>query len=79
MAEEERYEVKLANGEVELADSLWGARHVVARRAAFAPDPLRPTTVLPATISRLGRQYFGGRVYVETVGTVAELSELPPA
>jgi len=42
VADEVRYEIKLANGDVEVADSLWGARHIVARRAAFAPDPLRP-------------------------------------
>ena len=73
-----RYEVKLANGEVEIADSLWGARHVLARRVAFAPDPTRPASVLPATISKLGRQFFGGRVFVETIATAAELSALPP-
>ena len=72
--DETRYEVKLANGEVEIADSLWGARHVLARRAAFDKDPLRPVNVLPGTISKLGKQYFGGRVFVETVSTVAELS-----
>jgi len=76
--DEVRYEVKLANGDVELADSLWGARHIVARRTAFAPDPLRPTSVLPATISALGKQYFGGRVFVETLSTVAEVSAPPP-
>jgi hypothetical protein len=77
VAEPERYEVKLANGDVELADSLWGARHIVAQRAAFAPDPLRPTTVLPATISKLGKQYFGGRTFVEQLTSVSELSALP--
>jgi hypothetical protein len=72
--DEPTYEVKLANGEVETAESLWAARHVLARRAAFSADPLRPTDVLPATISALGRQYFGGRVLVETISSVAELS-----
>ena len=77
MAEDDvRYEVKLANGDVEIADSLWGARHVVAQRVAFAPDPTRPTTVLPVTISKLGKQLFGGRVFVETIATAAELSAL---
>jgi len=47
------------------------ARGVRARHAA-------PTSVLPATISALGKQYFGGRVFVETLSTVAELSALPP-
>jgi hypothetical protein len=69
-----QYEVKLANGDVEVADSLWGARHIVARRAAFAPDPVRPTTVLPATISKLGKQFFGGRAFVERIEAVSELS-----
>jgi hypothetical protein len=73
-----RYEVKLASGDVEIADSLWGARHIVAQRIAFAPDPTRPTTVLPVTISKLGKQFFGGRVFVETIATAAELSALPP-
>jgi hypothetical protein len=77
MADEEiRYEVKLANGDVEVADSLWGARHLLAQRVAFAPDPTRPSTVLPATVSKLGRQFFGGRVFVETITTVAELSAI---
>jgi hypothetical protein len=76
--DEVRYEVKLANGDVELADSLWGARHIVAQRAAFAPDPLRPTSVLPATISALGRKYFGGRAFVEQLTSVSELSAQPP-
>ena len=74
-----RYEVKLANGEVEIADSLWGARHVLARRVAFAPDPTRPANVLPATISKLGKQFFGGRVFVETISTAAELSPCRPS
>jgi len=73
-----RYEVKLANGEVELADSLWGARHIVQQRVAFAPDPTRPWSVLPVTISKVGKQFFGGRVFVETLSTVSELSALPP-
>jgi hypothetical protein len=43
----ESFEVKLANGEVETADSLWGARHALARRAAFAArrDPQPALTV----------------------------------
>jgi hypothetical protein len=71
----EAFEVKLANGDVETADSLWGARHVVARRAAFAADPLRPVDVLPAEIWKVGANVFGGRVYVEKIWTAAELSE----
>jgi hypothetical protein len=74
VADEIRYEVRLANGEVEVADSLWGARHVIARRASFARDPLRPTDVLPATIYALGEKYFGGRSFVDEFRTVSELS-----
>jgi hypothetical protein len=74
--EDIRYEVKLANGDVEVADSLWGARHILAQRVAFAPDPTRPSTVLPATISKLGKQFFGGRVFVETITTAAELTSI---
>jgi len=74
VADEVRYEVKLANGEVEVADSLWGARHIVARRVSFARDPLRPTDVLPASIFAIGRKYFGGRSFVEELRTVSELS-----
>jgi hypothetical protein len=70
----EAFEVKLANGETETADSLWGARHVVARRVAFDTDPTRPVNALPAEIWRTGANVFGGRVYVETISTVAELS-----
>ena len=74
MVEGERYEVLLANGDVELADSLWGAHHVIARRAAFDADPLKPRNVLPARISKLGKQYFGGRVFVEEILSLKELS-----
>ena len=70
------FEVRLANGERETADSLWGARHVIARRAAFDRDPLRPVNVLPAEIWKLDPAKFGGRAYVETIGTSAELTEL---
>jgi hypothetical protein len=47
MSEGVSFEVRLANGDKEVADSLWGARHVVARRAAFDKDPLRPVNALP--------------------------------
>ena len=70
------FEVRLPNGDREVADSLWGARHVVARRAAFDKDPLRPVNVLPAEIWKLDPTKFGGRAYVETITTTAELSEL---
>ena len=70
-----QFEVRLPSGERELADSLWGARHIVARRAAFDRDPTRPTNVLPAEIWKLDPAKFGGRTYVETINTVAELSE----
>jgi hypothetical protein len=74
MGEGERYEVQLANGETELADSLWGARHALARRVAFAADPARPLDVLPARIYRLGRQFFGGRTFAEEILTASELT-----
>ena len=74
----ERFEVKLANGEVESAETLWGARHVIARRAAFDTNPLRPTNVLPAEIWKTGGGGFGGRSFVETVETVGELSQNDP-
>jgi hypothetical protein len=79
VAAEERFEVRLANGETEVASSLWAAHHVIARRAAFDADPLRPANVLPARISRLGPQFFGGRTFVEEIRTVRELSPEPPA
>ena len=74
MGDDERFEVRLANGDVEAADSLWGARHIVARRVAFDDDPLDPRNVLPAEISRTGPNLFGGRVFVELISTVTELS-----
>jgi hypothetical protein len=78
VADAERYEVRLANGDVEIADSLWGAHHAIARRAAFAADPLKPRSVLPARISKLGKQYFGGRVFVEEILSVKDLSTNEP-
>ena len=74
MDDEVRYEVKFANGEIETADSLWGARHLIAQRVAFASDPTKPWSVLPATVSALGKKYFGGRTLVETINSVSELS-----
>lgn len=74
MADEAQFEVRLANGELETAASLWGARHIIARRAAFDEDPLNPRNVLPAEISKTGKNLFGGRVFVERIYTVAELS-----
>jgi hypothetical protein len=73
-----RYEVQLANGDREITDSLWAAHHVIARRAAFDADPLRPRNVLPARIYKLGKQYFGGRVFAEEILSVRELSPEPP-
>jgi hypothetical protein len=72
------YEVKFANGETEIADSLWGAHHAIARRAAFDMDPLRPTNVLPARIFKLGPQFFGGRTFAEEILSVGELTPAPP-
>jgi hypothetical protein len=73
-APEEAYEVKLADGELEAAGSLWGARHVIARRVAFDTDPVNPRNVLPAEIWKTGQKVFGGRVYVETIFTASELT-----
>jgi hypothetical protein len=78
VTDDARYEVRLANGEVEVAESLWGAHHAIARRAAFDADPLDPRNVLPARISKLGRQYFGGRTFVEEIRSVSELAPDPP-
>ena len=74
MSDETQYEVQLANGERETADSLWGAHHVIARRAAFDKDPLRPVNVLPARIFKVGKQYFGGRVFAEEIRSLSELN-----
>jgi hypothetical protein len=74
MSGETRYEVEFPNGERETADSLWGAHHAIARRAAFDVDPLKPRNVLPARIYKLGKQYFGGRVFAEEILSVSELS-----
>jgi hypothetical protein len=69
------FEVGLANGDIETAGSLWGARHAIARRAAFAKNPLDPFDILPAKIYKKGSG-FGGRMYVETIYNVAELSTI---
>lgn len=76
MSEGVSFEVRLANGDKEVADSLWGARHVIARCAAFDTDPLRPVNVLPAEIWKLDPAKFGGRSFVEMISAVAELTEL---
>ena len=70
----ETYEARLANGEVEVAETHWGARHIVARRVAFDDDPLNPRNVLPAEIWRRSPKLFGGRAYVETISTIADLT-----
>jgi hypothetical protein len=67
------YEVQLANGDVETAGSRWGAHHVIARRVAFDKNPLDPYNVLPAKVCKKGSG-FGGRMYVETIYNVADLS-----
>jgi hypothetical protein len=74
MSDEARYEVRFSNDEVEVVDSLWAAHHLIARRAAFADDPLRPRGVFPARISKLGSQFFGGRVFVGEIASARELS-----
>jgi hypothetical protein len=70
------FEVRLANGETEQADSLWGARHAIARRAAFDTDPLHPRNVLPAEVWKAGPNVFGRGIFVERVQTAAELSAI---
>ena len=57
-----------------MADSLWGARHHLARRVAFDEDPLNPRNVLPAEIWKTGSSLFGGRAFVEKIFSAAELS-----
>lgn len=69
-----KFEVRLADGEVEIADSLWAARHLIARRVAFADDPTDPRNVLPAKIWQRAPNLFGGRAFVEEIRTTAELS-----
>ncbi|HEX4521822.1 MAG TPA: hypothetical protein VH063_19770 [Gaiellaceae bacterium] len=78
MTDETRFEVQLADGTRETADSLWGAHHVIARRAAFDTNPVKPVNVLPAKIWKLGAQYFGGRTFLEEILSVNELSPDPP-
>jgi hypothetical protein len=79
MPDDTRFEVQLADGTRETSDSLWGAHHVIARRAAFDVNPLNPTNVLPAKIWKLGAQYFGGRTFLEEIRSVSELSPDPPS
>ena len=74
MAGEIQFEARLASGEVEVAESLWGARHIVARRVAFDDDPLNPRNVLPAEIWKTGPNLFGGGTFVEKIFTASELS-----
>ena len=76
MAATTSFEVRFANGESELAESLWGARHLIARRIAFHDDPLDTRSILPAEISKTGGNLFGGRVFVERISTAAELSSV---
>ena len=74
MASEIQFEARLANGDVEVAETLWGARHAIARRVAFDAHPLDPRDVLPAEIWKTGPTLFGGRAFVEKIFTTAELS-----
>jgi len=69
-----RFEVRLANGDIETAESLWAARHIIAHRVAFADDPANPRDVLPAKIWKTATNLFGGRVFLEAIHTAAELS-----
>ena len=36
-------------------------------------DPLHPRNVLPARIYKLGKQYFGGRVFAEEILSLRDL------
>jgi hypothetical protein len=74
VAAETQFEARLANGKVEVAASLWGARHIIARHVAFDAEPLNPRNVLPAEIWKTGPHLFGGRMFVERIDTAAELS-----
>lgn len=74
MSTDPGFQVRFSDGEVETVDSLWGARHAVARRVAFDTDPLRPRNALPAEIYRLDARVFGGRVFVERIDSAADLS-----
>jgi hypothetical protein len=76
MAGDERYEVRLANGEALPTASLWAARHEIARRVAFDTDPVNPQNVLPAEIWKTGPNVFGRGVFVERIETAAELSAI---
>ena len=76
MGAEVTYEVRFADGEVASADSLWGARHLIARQIAFAANPTDPRDVLPAGIFEKGAHLFGGRAFAERITTAAELSSL---
>ncbi len=74
MTGEIQFEARLASGKVEIAESLWGARHIIARHVAFDTDPLNPKNVLPAEIWKKGPNLFGGRAFVEKIFTAADLS-----
>jgi hypothetical protein len=74
MSAETGFEIRLANGELETAESLWAARHAVARHVAFTRDPTNPREILPAAIWKTGPRLCGGRVFVEEIRAAAELS-----
>lgn len=76
MAEGGGFQVRLASGEAIVGRSLWEARHLIAQRVAFDPNPLDPRGVLPAEVWRVDAKVFGGRVYVETISTAAQLSAI---
>ncbi len=73
---ESSYEVRLASGEREAADSLWSARHIVARRVAFDTDPVNPRNVLPAEIWKVGPGTFGRGLFIERIESASELSAI---
>jgi hypothetical protein len=73
------FEVRFAGGERKSGDSLWAVRHIVARSIAFDRDPLDPRSVLPAEIWQIDPNVFGGRTYIETIHTAAELSAIDTA
>jgi hypothetical protein len=76
MSAQTAFEVRYADGSVEPADSLWGARHLIARRVAFDSNPVDPRSVLPAQIFEKGRHLFGGRAVVEKIESTDELTSI---
>ena len=72
-----RYEVKLADGEVE-SPTRSGARGTSWRVASRSLPIRRGRRRGPRDDLEARQAVFGGRVFVETIATAAELSALPP-